>query len=65
MAGEADRAEGERQAKQAALAAAEAEKKAKDRPGREAETKAVLDFVESKIFAAARPKEEGGGLGTT
>jgi serine/threonine protein kinase/tetratricopeptide (TPR) repeat protein len=30
---------------------------------REAETKAVLDFVESKVLAAARPKEEAGGLG--
>jgi len=30
---------------------------------REAETKAVLDFVEEKVFAAARPKGEEGGLG--
>ncbi len=30
---------------------------------REAETRAVLDFVESKVFAAARPKDEEGGMG--
>jgi non-specific serine/threonine protein kinase/serine/threonine-protein kinase len=30
---------------------------------REAETAAVLEFVESKVFAAARPKDEEGGLG--
>jgi tetratricopeptide (TPR) repeat protein len=36
------------------------EKKAKER---EAETKAVLDFVENKVFAAARPKDVDGGLG--
>ncbi|HEV3448810.1 MAG TPA: serine/threonine-protein kinase, partial [Gemmataceae bacterium] len=30
---------------------------------REAETKAVLDFVENKIFAAARPKDQEGGQG--
>jgi tetratricopeptide (TPR) repeat protein len=30
---------------------------------REAETKAVLDFVENKIFAAARPEGHEGGLG--
>jgi serine/threonine protein kinase/tetratricopeptide (TPR) repeat protein len=30
---------------------------------REAETKAVLDFVEDKIFAAARPEGHDGGLG--
>jgi tetratricopeptide (TPR) repeat protein len=30
---------------------------------RETETKAVLDFVENKIFAAARPEGEEGGLG--
>jgi tetratricopeptide (TPR) repeat protein len=30
---------------------------------REAETKAVLEFVEKRIFAAARPKGEAGGLG--
>src|SRR5262249_14669995 len=30
---------------------------------REAETKAVLDFVEQKVIAAARPKRQAGGLG--
>ncbi len=47
-----------------ALAAAAAETKAKDVALlREAETEAVLDFVENKVFAAARPKGEDGGLG--
>jgi serine/threonine protein kinase/tetratricopeptide (TPR) repeat protein len=40
------------QAKQTALA-------------KEAETRAVLDFVETKVFAAARPKGQQGGLGTS
>jgi serine/threonine protein kinase/tetratricopeptide (TPR) repeat protein len=30
---------------------------------RQAETRAVLDFVENKVFAAARPEGKGGGLG--
>src|SRR5439155_13536223 len=61
---EAERAEGEHQAKQEALAAAEAEKQAKETAqAREAETRAVLDFVKSKILAAARPKGWRGGLG--
>jgi len=61
---EAERAEGERQAKQEALASAEAEKKAKQTAqARESETAAVLDFVESKVFAAARPEGQEGGLG--
>jgi eukaryotic-like serine/threonine-protein kinase len=30
---------------------------------REAETQAVLDFVEKKVFAAARPRNQDGGLG--
>ena len=30
---------------------------------REAETRAVLDFVENKVFSAARPEGEEGGLG--
>jgi serine/threonine protein kinase/tetratricopeptide (TPR) repeat protein len=30
---------------------------------REAETRAVLDFVENKVFAAARPKDQEGGRG--
>src|SRR5262249_21178796 len=47
-----------------ALAAAEAEKKAKDTAeAREADAKAVLDFVENKVFAAARPKNQEGGQG--
>jgi tetratricopeptide (TPR) repeat protein len=61
---EARRAESEAMAKQGALAAAAAEKKAKETAEtREAETKAVLDFVENKIFAAARPEGQEGGLG--
>jgi serine/threonine protein kinase/tetratricopeptide (TPR) repeat protein len=47
---ETQRAEGERQAKQQALQ-------------REAETLAVLDFVENKIIAAARPRDQAGGQG--
>jgi tetratricopeptide (TPR) repeat protein len=47
-----------------ALVAAEAEKKAKeDALAREAETKAVLGFVETRIIAAARPERESEGLG--
>lgn len=46
------------------LAANEATRQAKqDAEQREAETKAVLDFVENKIFAAARPERQAGGLG--
>jgi eukaryotic-like serine/threonine-protein kinase len=46
------------------LAANEAERRAKqDAQRREAETKAVLDFVENKILAAARPEGQAGGLG--
>jgi serine/threonine protein kinase/tetratricopeptide (TPR) repeat protein len=61
---EAERAEGERQAKQQALTYAAAEKKAKESAlEREAETKAVLDFVRKRVFAAARPKDQAGGLG--
>ncbi len=51
------RAEGERQA---AEGERQAKKKAQER---EAETNAVLDFVEKKIFAAARPQGDEGGLG--
>ena len=58
------RPDGERQAKGEALAAAEAERKAKETAlAREAETQAVLDFVENKVFAAARPEGQDGGLG--
>jgi serine/threonine protein kinase/tetratricopeptide (TPR) repeat protein len=49
---------------QKALTAAAAEKKAKETAeARAAETRAVLDFVENKVFAAARPEGEQGGLG--
>jgi serine/threonine protein kinase len=58
-------AEAEKKARDDALAAATAEKKAKDEAvAREAETKAVLGFVQNRIFAAARPKGEEGGLGS-
>jgi serine/threonine protein kinase/tetratricopeptide (TPR) repeat protein len=58
----AQRSESEQ--RQLADAAAEAEKEAKQAAlEREAETKAVLNFVETKIFAAARPKNQEGGLG--
>ncbi|HEV3298187.1 MAG TPA: serine/threonine-protein kinase [Planctomycetaceae bacterium] len=51
-------------AETAAVAAAASEKQAKeDAQAREAETKEVLSFVENKIFAAARPKDQDGGLG--
>jgi serine/threonine protein kinase/tetratricopeptide (TPR) repeat protein len=51
-------------AKQEALAAAEAENQAKEQAEtREAETQAVLGFVEDKILAAARPLGQAGGLG--
>ena len=47
-----------------ALAAAEAEKKAKESAeAREAETAAVLGFVQERVFAAARPEGQEGGLG--
>ena len=51
------RAEGERQATKKALAAAAEERKAKET------VEAVLGFVEDRIFAAARPKGQEGGLG--
>ncbi|MFL5327279.1 MAG: tetratricopeptide repeat protein [Gemmataceae bacterium] len=45
---------------QKALAAAETEKKSKeDAQAREADTKAVLKFVEDQVFAAARPENLG------
>jgi serine/threonine protein kinase len=48
----------------AARAAAEGQKRAReDAEAREAETRAVLRFVESKVFAAARPEGQAGGLG--
>ncbi|MBO0699740.1 MAG: serine/threonine protein kinase, partial [Zavarzinella sp.] len=61
---EADRAAGERRATGEALAAAAAEKVAKEAEReRGAETTAVLEFVENKILSAARPKDQVGGLG--
>ncbi len=59
---------GQRQVAQAneakALAAAAAEKEAEETAlAREAETRAVLDFVQSKVFVAARPLGYEGGLG--
>jgi serine/threonine protein kinase/tetratricopeptide (TPR) repeat protein len=51
-------------AEHAAILAAESEKAAKDDAlAREAETKAVLGFVENRVFAAARPEGQEGGLG--
>jgi hypothetical protein len=51
-------------ARQATLAAARAEKAAKElAQTKEAETKAVLDFVENRVFAALRPEGQEGGLG--
>src|SRR5262249_3457882 len=44
--------------------AAAAEKQAKElAQAQEAETKAVLEFVEKRVFAAARPEGLDGGLG--
>jgi serine/threonine protein kinase/tetratricopeptide (TPR) repeat protein len=61
---EARRAESEALAKHEALAAAEGERKAREvAQKREAETRAVLEFVENKVFAAARPQGQEGGLG--
>ena len=51
------------QARRAEADRAEAERQAKQTPRREAETQAVLDFVENKVFAAARPEGQDGGLG--
>jgi serine/threonine protein kinase len=45
------------------LARQDAEKSAQDARDREAEVQAVLSFVEGKVFAAARPKDQEGGLG--
>jgi eukaryotic-like serine/threonine-protein kinase len=51
-------------AKHEALAAARAESRAKEiAVAKEAETRAVLSFVENQILAAARPKGRRGGLG--
>ncbi len=49
---------------QKAVAAAESEKREKQfAQAREAETKAVLEFVEKRILTAARPEGQDGGLG--
>jgi eukaryotic-like serine/threonine-protein kinase len=54
----------EAEQRQLAQANAEAESKAKKTAeAREAETRAVLDFVQKRVFAAARPKGQAGGLG--
>ena len=51
-------------AKHAALAAATAERQAKHvAVAKEAETQAVLSFVQNQILAAARPRGRNGGLG--
>ncbi len=51
-------------AKHNALAAATAEKQAKQSAlAKEAETQAILNFVQNQILAAARPKGRDGGLG--
>jgi serine/threonine protein kinase/tetratricopeptide (TPR) repeat protein len=53
-----------RRQRDAAQAAAVAETKAKETAEvREAETRGVLEFVESRIIAAARPEGQAGGLG--
>jgi serine/threonine protein kinase len=53
-----------RRQRNAAESAATAEKEAKEAvQKREAETQAVLEFVENKVFAAARPEGQEGGLG--
>jgi eukaryotic-like serine/threonine-protein kinase len=57
-------AEDARRSEAAAVTAARAEKQAKeDALAREKETKAVLNFVEDRIFSAARPEGRQGGLG--
>jgi eukaryotic-like serine/threonine-protein kinase len=51
-------------AERTAVAAAEAEKEAKDEAlAREGETKAVQAFLEDRIFSAVRPQGKDGGLG--
>jgi hypothetical protein len=48
----------------AEFVAAQAEREAKEEAlAREAETKAVLAFVVNRIFVAARPEQQAGGLG--
>jgi eukaryotic-like serine/threonine-protein kinase len=57
LAAEQDAHAAEQEAKETA------EAKEKTANEREAETRAVLDFVEKKVFAAARPKNQEGGMG--
>jgi hypothetical protein len=53
-------------AKKNALAAVAAEATAKDQAReKEAETRGAFDFMENQILAAARPKGQDGGLGST
>jgi serine/threonine protein kinase/tetratricopeptide (TPR) repeat protein len=59
-----DARQAEAEQRQRSDAAAAAEKAAKETAvAKETETRAVLDFVHEKIFAAARPKGQEGGLG--
>ncbi len=52
-----------RRAESAALASVAAEKAANAAAqAREAETRSVLEFVENKVFAAARPRGQAGGV---
>jgi tRNA A-37 threonylcarbamoyl transferase component Bud32/predicted secreted protein len=53
----------DRNARQSGENARRADQKAQDALAREAETKAVLGFVEDRVFAAARPDGFEGGLG--
>jgi eukaryotic-like serine/threonine-protein kinase len=60
---ERDRAvDAERKAQENLLMVQEQEKKAKQS---ESEARAVLDFFQNKVLAAARPKDQEGGLGIT
>jgi eukaryotic-like serine/threonine-protein kinase len=53
----------DRNARQSDESARRADQKTEDALAREAETKAVLGFVENRIIAAARPERESEGLG--
>ena len=53
-----------RRQRDASAVSALSEKRAKESAlAREAESKAILEFVEQKVFAAARPQGQDGGLG--
>jgi serine/threonine protein kinase len=58
-----ERDEKERQRAEAESQRARAEQNEAQAQQSEAESRAVLDFVVEKVFAAARPREEPGGLG--